>query len=161
MAFGLDTIIARIEWLEKHLRRLADRIADAEDKAEQDRMREPRPPDRTGEIVIVRPLGAIGMASFTEAVTGPPYQAARLVPATGDAVIWQDWSESTGEMRAFRYVTRWDPDPEPDGTFSNEDAIVTVDNFNRRESIPATADYIVCVRRGNGRLKALLWDCGP
>ena len=44
MAFGLDTVVARIEWLEKHLRRLADRIADAEDKAEQDRMREPRPP---------------------------------------------------------------------------------------------------------------------
>lgn len=160
MPLGLESIVLRIMRLEKIVRRLRAAIDEAEDKADRDRGNRDRP-SRIGEIVIVRPLEAIGTASFTEAVTGPPYQAARLVPATGDCIVWQDYpAGSPGEMRALRYVRRWDPEAEPPA-YVDEDAIVEVDNFNRRESIPSAADYIVCVRRPDGRLKALVWDCGP
>ena len=170
MPLGIEDAVLRIMRLEKWLRRLSEKLADLAGQVGEVRLGvttfgDPRG-FRVGEIVIVRPLAAIGMATFTEEVpydAGPPevpYAAARLVPATGNAIIWQDVDDDTGEMRAFRYVTRWDPDPAPDGTYTPVEAIVEVDNFNRREGIPADADYIVCVRRRNGRLKALVWDCG-
>lgn len=162
MPYDLDGITDRIEWLEKAFRRLLrllGNLRDEVDEGKQDRQR-PRRDDRAGEIVIVRPLAEIGVATFTEADVGPPYVPATIVPATGDAIIWQDYEGgSPGEMWATRYVQRWEPEPEP-GAYVDEEAVVEVDNFNARDAIPADAHYIVCVRRPNGRLKALVWDCG-
>lgn len=169
MAFGLDSLVRRIEWLEVNLRRLREHLADLADQIGQVRLRDPdrEGRDRVGEIVVVRPLEAIGVASFTEAIpadplaTPPvPYTPARIVPATGNAIVWQDWDVGTGELRARRYVRRWSPEPEPGGTYTDTDAVVVVDNVNDDEGIPATAKYVICVRRPGGRLVAMTWHCG-
>ena len=169
MPLGIEDIVLRVMRLEKWLRKFGDRLADLADQVGQLRLRDPDRDgrDRVGEIVIVRPLEAIGVASFTEAIPADPeaippvpYTPARIVPATGNAIVWQDWGAGTGELRARRYVRRWDPEPEPDGTYSVVDAIVVVDNINDDEGIPATARYVICVRRPSGRLIAVSWHCG-
>lgn len=161
MPLGIEDIVLRVMRLEKLLRKLADKIQDLAGQVGQIRLRDPdrgNDRDREGEIVIVRPTETIGMASFTEAVTGPPYQEARLVPDTGQARVWYTYDITTGELRSRDTIRRWDPAPEPAGTFSDANARVTVDNINPSEEIPSTAKYAVCVRRG-GRLVALVWEC--
>jgi hypothetical protein len=160
MAFGIDTIIARIEWLERHLRGLFRALEDLRDQVGAIRMREPGRDDdrnREGEIVIVRPTETIGMASFTEAVTGPPYQEARIVPDSGQARVW--YSPTLGDFRARDTVRRWDPDPLP-GAFIDVDARVTIYNINPSQEIPSTARYVVCVR-WQGLWVAATWECDP
>lgn len=161
MPLGLESVVLRVMRLEKWLRKLSEKIQDLADQIGQIRLRDPDRDDRRdreGEIVIVRPAETIGMASFTEAVTGPPYQEARIVPDTGLARVWYTYDVTTGELRARNTIQRWQATPEP-GAYVAEDARVTVDNINSDEEIPSTAKYIICVRRG-GRLVAVTWHCG-
>jgi hypothetical protein len=157
MPLGVESIVLRIMRLEKWLRKLRDMLdalADQLGRLQQRQDREDR--NREGEVAIVRPAETIGPASFTEAVTGPPYQAARIVPDTGLARVWQPYDADTGELRALNTTRRWDPGEEE---FVDEDARVTIDNINADESIPASAKYVICVRKG-GRWVAVSWHCG-
>src|SRR5690606_22384834 len=110
MPLGLESVVLRVMRLEKWLRKLSEKIQDLADQIGQIRLRDPDRDDRRdreGEIVIVRPAETIGMASFTEAVTGPPYQEARIVPDTGLARVWYTYDVTTGELRARNTIQRW------------------------------------------------------
>lgn len=159
MPLGMESIVLRVMRLEKWLRTLRDLIDALADQIGAIRLRNDREDrDREGEIIIVRPVETIGPASFTEAVTGPPYVAARTVPDTGLARIWQPYDVATGELRALNATRRWDPGAGEEGDFVDEDARVTIDNINPSESIPSDVRYVICVRKG-GRWVAMMWEC--
>jgi hypothetical protein len=164
MPLDLEGVVLRVMRLEKWLRKVGAILDDLRDQIGAIRLRESEDQNsgREGEIVIVRPAETIGPASFTEAVTGPPYQEARIVPDTGLARIWYGYDPDTGELRARDTTRRWQPpiDPDPEGEFIAEDARVTIDNINPSESIPSTARYVVCAKMG-GRWRALVWECPP
>lgn len=166
MAFGLETIVRRLEWLEKQVLRLARAIEALKDAAAADRLAtgEARRRAEENRLVILRPDGALAAATFHAAVpysAGPPevdYVPPRIVPTTGTGRVWQTFSETTGELRAGEFVRRYVPASDPP-EYSDEDAEVEYDNINSREGIPATARYVICMRQG-GRLIAVSWDCG-
>jgi hypothetical protein len=171
MSFDLTGVVRRIEWLEKRQARLErdlQSLADAFGALSLALDEARRLSGNASELVIVKPDGAIGMASYSAAIPDNPgttganeYVPPRLVPATGTGRVWALFDADTGELRLREYVRRWVPDEEhPDGgTYELEDAQVWIDNFNDDEGIPATAKYVVCRRHG-GRYQALIWHCG-
>lgn len=167
MASSFESVIRRIEWLEKRQAETDRRLAKLADALAQLALDLADARNRTGanRLVILFPDDAVDVATYTEAVpydVGPPevpYVPPRLVAASGTGRIWQTYDATAGELRAREYVRRWDPEAEPPAPV-DDDATVAYWNINPDESIPVGTLYVICMEQG-GMLIAASWHCLP